>query len=791
MSDFLFFFFILISVTLGVALFIFLKKKSFNLELRSSLNYRLFLVTVPRELSSEEEARKEIKDFITPFEQVIDKFSHYKKNIVLELVNPYDSDEIRFYLAINRADADLLVKVVSSLYPRAQIEPTEEYTIFSPQGKNIGGIISLKENFVLPIKSFYEAKEDPFTTIVNALSKTARDEGVGLQIIFRAEQNKKAKFLQSVRKNLLEGKSLKEALAAPKVVIEDTFKKQWQKPEDKQKEKEKPKIVDETLVKLVEEKAKNPLFEVNIRFLVSANSKERAEELFSHIKESFNAYYNPVGNDLVVQKVSQAKALKKLSYDFAFRQFRLNQIMILNSAELATIFHLPHPYLENPRIKWLKARSAPPPLNLPQEGIILGTSIFEGQEKEVRIRDEDRRRHVYAVGQTGTGKTTLLKSCFLQDIEQGKGGAFIDPHGDAAVEILGLIPKNRKDDVIYFNPGDNDYAMGLNMLDWDNRYTFQKTFVINELLEIVDKLYDLKVTGGPLFEQYFRYSLQLLLDDRENIYTLSDIVRVFQDEDFRNDLLSRNSDPMVKSFWEKQAVELKGEWALPQMSAYIVSKLTPFLANDLVRPIVNQKKTTLNFRQIMDEGKILIVNLAKGILGDVNSYLMGMIIVAKLTMAAFSRQDLPEEQRRDFYLYIDEFQNVTTDSIATIFSEARKYRLDLFVGNQYLAQLKEEILKAVFGNVGTIIAFRVGNEDAEFLGKYFAPVFSASDLINLDNFNAYLKLLINGQVVRPFNIKLLKPIKSDLSWAKQLEQLSNQKYCRFRQEIEQEIRKYY
>lgn len=776
---------------MGVALFIFLKKKSFNLELRSSLNYRLFLVTVPRELSSEEEARKEIKDFITPFEQVIDKFSHYKKNIVLELVNPYDSDEIRFYLAINRADADLLVKVVSSLYPRAQIEPTEEYTIFSPQGKNIGGIISLKENFVLPIKSFYEAKEDPFTTIVNALSKTARDEGVGLQIIFRAEQNKKAKFLQSVRKNLLEGKSLKEALAAPKVVIEDTFKKQWQKPEDKQKEKEKPKIVDETLVKLVEEKAKNPLFEVNIRFLVSANSKERAEELFSHIKESFNAYYNPVGNDLVVQKVSQTKALKKLSYDFAFRQFRLNQIMILNSAELATIFHLPHPYLENPRIKWLKARSAPPPLNLPQEGIILGTSIFEGQEKEVRIRDEDRRRHVYAVGQTGTGKTTLLKSCFLQDIEQGKGGAFIDPHGDAAVEILGLIPKNRKDDVIYFNPGDNDYAMGLNMLDWDNRYTFQKTFVINELLEIVDKLYDLKVTGGPLFEQYFRYSLQLLLDDRENIYTLSDIVRVFQDEDFRNDLLSRNSDPMVKSFWEKQAVELKGEWALPQMSAYIVSKLTPFLANDLVRPIVNQKKTTLNFRQIMDEGKILIVNLAKGILGDVNSYLMGMIIVAKLTMAAFSRQDLPEEQRRDFYLYIDEFQNVTTDSIATIFSEARKYRLDLFVGNQYLAQLKEEILKAVFGNVGTIIAFRVGNEDAEFLGKYFAPVFSASDLINLDNFNAYLKLLINGQVVRPFNIKLLKPIKSDLSWAKQLEQLSNQKYCRFRQEIEQEIRKYY
>jgi len=447
--------------------------------------------------------------------------------------------------------------------------------------------------------------------------------------------------------------------------------------------------------------------------------------------------------------------------------------------------------IDNSRVKWLKARSAPPPLNLPQEGVILGLSYFEGQEKIVKIKNDDRRRHIYVVGQTGTGKTTLLKSTFLQDVEQGKGAAFIDPHGDAALDILGLIPASRKDDVIYFNPGDPQYAMGMNILEWDNRYTFQKTFVINELLEIVDKLYDLKLTGGPLFEQYFRYSLHLLLDDKSDTHTLGDIVRVFNNEAFRNKLLATTPDPMVKAFWEKQAIELKGEWALPQMSAYIVSKLTPFLANDLVRPIVNQKKTALDFRRIMDEGKILIVNLSKGVLGNINSYLMGMLVVAKLTMAAFSRQDIPENERRDFYLYIDEFQNVTTDSINTIFSEARKYRLDLFVGHQYLAQLKEEILKAVFGNVGTIISFRVGNEDAEILAKYFAPVFSASDLINLDNFNAYLKLMIDGQTTRAFSVKLLKPQKPNYQLAQEIQDKSNHKYARLRSEIEKEIRQDY
>jgi len=784
--------FLLIVLMLGIGLiFILIKKKIFHFEIKTSLNYQLFLISVPRDFASEEEKRKEMKDFISPFEQLIEKFSHYNKNIILELVNPHDSEEIRFYLAISRKDTDLLIKIASSLFPFAKIEPIEDYTIFAPKGKTIGGILKLKESFVLPIKDFSSAKEDVLATLLNAFSKTTKEEGMGLQIIFQADKTKKDKIFATVRKGLLEGKTLKEALAAPSTIIKDSLKKQLSQSDKDEKEKQKPKIVDESLVKLVEEKSHYPLYNTNIRLLVSAITQERAEELFSHLKEAFNAFYNPLGNDFSMNKIKAGRSLKRLAYDFSFRHFRNSQICSLNSLELSTIYHLPHPLIENSRVKWLKARSSPPPLNLPQEGAILGISLFEGQEKEVRIKSEDRRRHIYVVGQTGTGKTTLLKSAFIQDVIQGKGAAFIDPHGDAALDILGLIPASRKDDVIYFNPGDSQYAMGMNILEWDNRYTFQKTFVINELLEIVDKLYDLKLTGGPLFEQYFRYSLHLLLDDKDDTHTLGDIVRVFNNAKFREQLLARTPDPMVKEFWEKQALELKGEWALPQMSAYIVSKLTPFLANELVRPIVNQKKTTLDFRKIMDEGKILVVNLSKGVLGNINSYLLGMLVIAKLTMAAFSRQDISENERRDFYLYIDEFQNVTTDTINTIFSEARKYRLNLFVGHQFLAQLKEPILKAVFGNVGTIISFRVGNEDAEVLAKYFAPVFSASDLINLDNFNAYLKLMIDGQTTRAFSLKLLSPQKPNYQLAQEIQEMSNHKYARLRSEIEKEIRQNY
>jgi len=781
----MFLFGILSILILLIFLFFFIRKRFFHLEIKKSLNYQLFLITVPRDFSLiEQEKQKTFIDFVSVFEQALESLSRYKKEIIFEIAVHNDSQEICFYAACLKKDEQFFEKTLSSLFPYAKIEPVDDYTIFSPQGKVVGSELTLKEPFVLPIKTYKSFDQDPLATIVNAFTKIIpQGEGAAFQIVIKPDTIGMKKKFEAVKKALLEGKSLDQAILKPSSLVKESFKKESSKELN-------PKTIDENLIKLIDEKSQYPLFFFNARLLASANTKERAQTLLSHLEASFSPFSNPIGNSLLIKKIRTKQGLKKLVYDFSFRIFRRKKSVLLNSLEIATIFHFPHPFLENSRLKWLKARSAPAPLNLPKQGIILGVNIFQREKKEVRILDEDRRRHIYIIGQTGTGKTSLMKNMFIQDVAAGKGACYIDPHGDTAEYLMGLIPESRYKDVIYFNPGDFERSFGLNMLEWDKKYPFQKSFVANELLEILDKLYDLKTVGGPVFEQYFRNALLLLLDDTE-IHTLNDVPRILINPDFRKSLLEKTPNPMVKEFWEKEAEKAGGELALANVAPYINSKLNPFLANDLVRPIISQKKSSINFRNVMDEEKILIINLSKGLLGDINSYLLGMIVVGKLMMASFSRVDIPEDQRKDFYLYIDEFQNITTDTISTIFSEARKYHLNLTVANQFLGQLKEPILKSVFGNVGTMICFRVGNDDSEFLAKYFAPVFSAYDLINLDNFDAYIKLTIQGQVSRAFNMRINKPIDSDLSKLESLKQLSSLKYARPRSEIEEEIQKGY
>ena len=781
---------ILFVLVLSIFLFLFIRKRFFHLEIKKSLNYQLFLITIPRDFplpaaGAEQKEQKTFVDFVSVFEQALESLSKYKKEFIFEIAVHNSSQEICFYVACLKKDMQFFEKTLSSLFPYAKIEPVDDYTIFSPEGKVVGSDFVLKEPFVLPIKTFKFFDQDPLSTVVNAFTKIIpQGEGAAFQIAIKPDTIGMKKKFTGIKKALLEGKSLNQAILKPSSLIKESLKKE-------SSEEQKPKSVDENLIKLVDEKSQYPLFFLNARLLASAPTKERAEELLSHLEASFSSLSNPTGNSLAFRKMKTKRGLKQLVYDFSFRFFRRKKAVLLNSLEIATLFHFPHPFLENSRLKWLSARSAPVPLNLSKEGTVLGKNIFQREKKEVKILDEDRQRHIYIIGQTGTGKTSLMSNMFIQDIAAGKGVCFIDPHGDTAEYLMGLIPESRHEDVIYFNPGDFERSFGLNMLEWDKQYPFQKSFVTNELLEILDKLYDLKTVGGPVFEQYFRNALLLLLDDTEQIHTLNDVPRILINPDFRKSLLEKTSNPMVKEFWEKEAEKAGGELALANVAPYINSKLNPFLANDLVRPIISQKKSSIDFRKVMDEQKILIINLSKGLLGDINSYLLGMIIVGKLMMASFSRVDIPEEQRKDFYLYIDEFQNITTDSISTIFSEARKYRLNLTVANQFLSQLKEPILKSVFGNVGTIISFRIGNEDSEFLAKYFAPVFSAYDLINLDNFNAYIKLTIQGQVSRAFNIEINKPIDSDTKTLESLKELSSFKYARPRNEIEEEIRKGY
>jgi hypothetical protein len=333
--------------------------------------------------------------------------------------------------------------------------------------------------------------------------------------------------------------------------------------------------------------------------------------------------------------------------------------------------------------------------------------------------------------------------------------------------------------------------MGLNMLEYDPRYPEQKTFIVNELLGIFNKLFDMKVAGGPMFEQYFRNAAMLVMEDPQSGNTLFEVARVLADKTFREHKLSRCNNPIVQSFWREVAEKAGGEASLQNMVPYITSKFDNFLSNDIMRPIIGQEKSSFNFRQVMDQGKILLINLSKGRLGDLNSNLIGLIIVGKLLMASLSRVDMPEEQRKDFYLYIDEFQNVTTESIATILSEARKYKLNLTIAHQFIGQLDENIKKAVFGNVGSMTSFRVGPEDAEFLEKQFAPVFNSYDLINIDNYNACLKLLIDGQTSRPFSIQTLPFQKGSPLFAEEIAKLSSFKYGRPKEEVEEEIKKRY
>jgi type IV secretory pathway TraG/TraD family ATPase VirD4 len=375
----------------------------------------------------------------------------------------------------------------------------------------------------------------------------------------------------------------------------------------------------------------------------------------------------------------------------------------------------------------------------------------------------------------------------LDDIRQGKGVCVIDPHGDLVDSVLGSIPSERVNDVIVFDPGNSKYPVGLNMLEYDASRPEEKTFIVNEIQSIFNRLF-LAETMGPMFEQYMRNALLLLMEDSVNEpATLIEVPRIFTDDEYRKRKLSRITNPVVLDFWQKEAMKVTGEASLNSMAPYITSKFNNFIANDYVRPIIGQTKSAFKFRTIMDEKKILLVNLSKGKIGDINSGLLGMLVVGKLVLAAFSRVDISQEKRNDFNLYIDEFQNFTTDSISVILSEARKYRLNLTIAHQFIAQLEEKIRDSVFGNVGSMLAFRVGPQDADVLVKQFEPVFSQNDLINIDNFNAYVRLLLQGQTSQPFNIRTPLYPPTDHLLVQQIKEMSAEKYGANRTSVEQNI----
>lgn len=800
-------FFVLSGIFLAIKSFV-----RFRTNLSRSLNMDLEMIKIAKINKKSDELVKpdEWREEISSMEQFLSALStskgtltfwqkifYHAPQIVFEIANPASSEEILFYMAIPKKFRESIEKQIHSFFPNAAVEKISDYTIFSPQGFTSVATLGLKNTYALPLNTYKQLSIDPLNEITNALSKLdTLGEGAVIQVVLVPATGSWRSVGKKIAHKMQQGKQLKHAqtsLASElgHEITSSIFKAVFSSKKSDHVDGGKKVIQltpeEQELVKSIDAKSSKSAFYVNIRLLASAGNQARSDEILGHMENAFSQFENHNVNHFVIQNRKRGRVLQEIIYDYIFRNYEESMAMILSTEEIASFFHLPISTTQTPKIKWLKAGSAAPPVNIPQEGILLGYNDYRGSQVDIRITDSDRRRHMYVVGQTGVGKSVFLQEMAKRDALSGKGFCFIDPHGDAIEDILMSIPKERAEDVIVFDPADVERPFGLNLLEYDPAHPEQKTFVINEMIGIFDQLYDLKATGGPMFEQYMRNAMLLIMDHPESGSTLMEISKVLADADFRKMKLAHCTNPIVIDFWTKEAEKAGGEAALANMVPYITSKLTTFTSNDMMRPIISQQTSTVNFRKLMDEGKIVLVNLSKGKLGEINARLLGMVVVGKILMAALSRVDIPEDERKDFYVYLDEFQNITTNSIAQILSEARKYRLILTIAHQFIGQLKEEISKAVFGNVGSLISFRVGPEDAEFLEKQFAPVFTAQDLVNVDNRNCFARLLMNNELTRPFNMKTIAPMKGDIELGFYLKELSRLRYGRDAQIVNREI----
>jgi len=816
MSEVLNIIYIAIGLAILVLVLIFLlqyfQKKSYEKKkISRSLDMVLLQVFLPKQ-SDEGEGEKNQKEFAAKATQLLASLYSIKD---VKLANDWHNrgaylsfeiasfnETIKFYVGVPQEILSLVEKQINSIYPNASMEEAERYNIFKGENQCAAAQLKLSENVSLPIRTSKDFETDTLNSITNALSKLEKEEGAIVQFIIRPASNKWQKNSEQSIKDLREGKKI---TTGPLINIKNVAKsgaklggELARAATTPAKEGEaKPKEitpVGEQQIKAIGEKLSFVGFETTIRIVTSSSQRTNAKTHLSNIISAFSVFSNPIGNKLVLDKRIKAPQIIE---DFIFRSCPYSADKnILNTEELASIFHFPNKNIETPNIVWLRSKRSPAPPETPKEGIFLGTNIYRGTRTPVYMKPEDRLRHVYVIGQTGSGKSTILKEMIMQDIKNGDGVCYIDPHGTDVEEILQRIPKERAGDVIYFNPTDTGRPLGLNLLEFNPQRPEEKTFAVNELMNVFDRLYDLKTSGGPMFEQYFRNAALLVMEHPESGSTIMEIPKVLADEDFRAFKLSKCQNPIIKNYWLKEAEKAGGEASLANVVPYVTSKLTQFIANDVMRAIIAQQKSAFNFREVMDNRKILLVNLSKGQIGEMNMSLLGLLVVSKIYLGTMGRADSTDPKSLPpFYLYIDEFHNFATESIAGILSEARKYKLSLNIAHQFIGQLDkiEIVKKAIFGNVGTRIIFRIDTEDAEFVEKGFKPVFNASDFINLEATHACIKLLADGTQLRPFSLNTrldLEKVRSEMNpkLAIAIKKLSRLKYGRDRGIIEAEIK---
>lgn len=707
-----------------------------------------------------------------------------QRHLALELVAT--DGAIHFYAAVPVQMVPAVTQAIMTAYPNARLEEVEDHNIFSPAGKltgTVGSELVLAKEAAYPIATYDKLERDPLEALLNSLSGLQAGEGAAVQIMIRPADPK------WVDRSKEQAKGVHAKPASLKFNAKDLIKASVKSPSSDNKEGPKPTEaptgLDTSTVEAIEEKTRHPGFETLIRVLVSSQTTSRSEAIMSQINSSFALYEAPGLNGF---KVLPAGNVAGLITAFIFRFFPPElHGNILNAVELATLFHLPEAEATpNSQVEREAFKQIDGPVNLPTQGLLLGYNAFRGQRKEVHLSTEDRRRHTYLVGQTGTGKSTMLENLAVQDMLDGRGFAFIDPHGDTAERLISMVPKNRAEDIIYFNPGDTASPLGLNLFEFSS--PDQKDFLIQEAIGMLYKLYDPGHTGiiGPRYEHWFRNAALTLMSD-PNGSTFIEIPKVFTDPAYLKQKFKYVTDQTVIDFWTQEMAQTS-DYHKSEMLGWFVSKFGAFMSNEMMRNIIGQTKSAFDLRQVMDQHKILIVNLSKGQVGELNSSLLGMMLVIKFQAAAMSRASTPEDQRPDFCLYVDEFQNFSTDSFASILSEARKYRLNLIVANQFIGQLSEEIRTAVFGNVGTIISYRTGPEDADFLVKQFAPVFDARDLVNIPNHQAVIRLMTGGLPSQPFTLEALPPLSTtSAEMAAAVKQLSAAKFGLPKARVEADI----
>lgn len=698
--------------------------------------------------------------------------------------------QIRFYCWVPKTLRSFVESQIYSQYPTVQIRDAEEDYVAHERHHSVihTAEIVLSENDVLPIKTFQNFEVDPLAGITGTLAKLeSTGEEVWVQILAKPIADDWHKSSESWIKGVRAGK--KSTFQSGGLAwFASAFEALWRPPEQGAKSDAPKELSDrnKTRIAEAEKKATKLGYQVRIRLAYLGESTTSARQRMQAIVGTFKQYNSTNLNGF---KIASASYKKEDLAKYRQRNFTSGGF-ILNIEELASVFHLPHTNVETPNIVWASSKTAEPPAKLPIIGVnpaldenisAFGLTNFRGINHQFGMLRSDRSRHVYIIGQTGAGKSGTLELFALSDIFHGHGYAIIDPHGDFAVNNLRFIPGSRLDDVVYFNPADTAFPLGFNPLEVTN--PSQKSNISSEVIGVLKRMFG--ESWGPRLEYILRYTILALLDRPET--TMLDITRMLTDKKFRAETLSYCTDTVVLNFWKIEFASWNDKFQ-SEAIAPVLNKVGAFTANPVIRNIIGQPKSTFNIRQIMDEGKILVVNLSKGLIGEDNAAILGAFLVTKIQLAAMSRSDIPNiADRRPFYLYVDEFQNFATDSFATILSEARKYGLNLTVANQYISQMTDTVRDAVFGNVGTMISFRVSADDAPILSKQFEPQFESQDLLQMHNRHFIINMVINGEKAPAFSATTLTLPPLQIDNTGRIIENTRRNYSRSRTEVEQEI----